>query len=162
MHNIILGSNQGDELTSTLMPEEYFKDISNTQIKSGIKNLEGLKQLNLLRLKNAKSYTNFLSSYNKNHVKEEYFKNHMFLKYPLLVKDRNSFNNSARRMKITLGDWFISPLHPVKEDLSKWFFDKANFPIATRLANSLVNLPTDIKDNSGVIRFLTEQLDNIC
>ncbi len=160
-YNFILGSNQGNELKSTEMPKNYFKDISNVQIKAGIKSLSGLKEFNQLRFKNANDYTNFLKSNNRNYVKEEYFDNHMFLKYPLLVKDREAFNESARSMKIVLGDWFISPLHPVKEDLSKWFFDQANFPIATRMANSLVNLPTDLKDNSAVIRFLTGHLENI-
>ena len=160
-YNFILGSNQGNELKSTEMPKSYFKDISNVQITAGIKSLIGLKELNQLRFKNANDYTNFLKSNNKNYVKEEYFGNHMFLKYPLLVKDREAFNESARSMKIVLGDWFISPLHPVLEELDKWYFDPQKFPIASRLAKNLVNLPTDIKNNSDVIRFLRQNISNI-
>jgi len=160
-YNFVLGSNQGDELRSTRMPQNYFKDISNVQIKTGIKSLSGLKKLNELRCKNANDYTNFLKSNSRNHVKEELFKNHMFLKYPLLVKDREAFNESARRMKIVLGDWFISPLHPVEDELDKWFFDTSKFPVAYRLSKNLVNLPTDIKNNSNVIRFLKGNLENI-
>jgi len=85
----------------------------------------------------------------------------MFLKYPLLVKDRESFNSAARRMKVVLGDWFVSPLHPVEGELNKWFFDTAKFPVASRLAKCLVNLPTDVKDNSDVIRFLEININNI-
>lgn len=160
-NNFILGSNQGDELNSNEMPKNYFKDISNVQIKAGIKSLSGLKELNRLRFNNAKDYSKFLKSNNKNHVREEYFKNHMFLKYPLLVKDRESFNSAARRMKVVLGDWFVSPLHPVEGELNKWFFDTAKFPVASRLAKCLVNLPTDVKDNSDVIRFLEININNI-
>lgn len=160
-HNFILGSNQGDELNSNEMPKNYFKDISKVQIKAGIKSLSGLKELNRLRLKNANDYTSFLKSNNKNHVKAEYFNNHMFLKYPLLVKDRESFHSAARRMKVVLGDWFVSPLHPVEGELNKWFFETAKFPVASRLAKCLVNLPTDVKDNSDVIRFLEKNLNNI-
>jgi dTDP-4-amino-4,6-dideoxygalactose transaminase len=160
-NNFILGSNRGEELNSNEMPKNYFKNISNVQIKAGIKSLSSLKELNRLRLKNAKDYTSFLKSNNKNHVKSEYFNNHMFLKYPLLVKDRESFNSAARRMKVVLGDWFVSPLHPVEGELNKWFFDTAKFPVASRLAKCLVNLPTDVKDNSDVIRFLEININNI-
>lgn len=160
-NNFILGSNQGDELNSNEMPKNYFKDISNVQIKAGIKSLSGLKELNRLRFNNAKDYSKFLKSNNKNHVREEYFKNHMFLKYPVLVKDREAFTESARRMKIVLGDWFVSPLHPVEGELNKWFFETTKFPVASRLAKCLVNLPTDVKDNSDVIRFLEININNI-
>lgn len=160
-NNFILGSNQGNELNSTKMPESYFKDISRTQIKAGIKRLKHLKELNQLRLKNAKDYTEFLKSNNKNHVEEKYFKNHMFLKYPLLVKDRQLFNKSAREMRITLGDWFISPLHPVAEDLSKWFFDSTKYPVSSKIAKNIVNLPSDVRNNTRVIKFLKENLENI-
>lgn len=160
-YNFVLGSNQGEELNSTDIPKNYFKDISTTQIKAGIKSLSGLKELNRLRLKNANDFTSFLKSNNKNHVNEEYFKNHMFLKYPLLVKDRESFNTAARSMKVVLGDWFVSPLHPVEGDLNKWFFESTQFPVANRLAKSLVNLPTDIKNNKDVLKFIKMNLDNI-
>ena len=160
-YNFMLGSNQGNELNSIEMPKQYFKDISTTQIKAGIESLSRLEELNSLRLKNAKDYTRFLKSNNKNHVKEEYFNNHLFLKYPLLVKDRESFNASARSLKVVLGDWFISPLHPVEGDLNKWFFESTKFPVADRLAKGLVNLPTDIKNNKDVLKFIKLNLDNI-
>jgi len=159
--NLILGSNQGNELNSIEKPKSYFKDISTTQIKTGIKSLSQLKEMNELRLKNAKDYTDFLKSENKNHVEESYFKNHMFLKYPLLVKDRKLFNESAREMRITLGDWFISPLHPVEDDLSIWFFESIKFPVASQIAKTIINLPTDIRNNDRVIEFLKKNLESI-
>lgn len=160
-YNFVLGSNQGDELNSTKMPKNYFKDISKVQIRAGIKSLSRLKEVNSLRLKNANDYSSFLKANNKNYVKEEHFKNHMFLKYPLLVKDRESFNAAARKRKIVLGDWFISPLHPIEGELKNWFFESSNFPVATKLAKSLVNLPTDIKNNSNVLGFLKDNIENI-
>ena len=160
-YNFILGSNQGDELNSTEMPKNYFKDISKVQIKEGIKGLNKLKELGFLRLKNATDYTSYLKLNNKNHVKENYFQNHIFLKYPLLVKDRDAFFESARKMRIALGDWFISPLHPVEGELNKWFFDSSKYPIASKLAKNLINLPTDINNNADVIGFLDKNLNNI-
>jgi hypothetical protein len=85
----------------------------------------------------------------------------MFLKYPLLVKDRDSFFEQAIKFNITLGDWFLSPLHPIKNDLERWGFVSTYYPIASMISKKVVNLPTDISDNSDVIKFLERELDLI-
>jgi len=38
----------------------------------------------------------------------------IYLKFPLLVKDRKKFFKEAEKEKIELGDWFVSPIHPEK------------------------------------------------
>lgn len=160
-YNLIIGSNQGGELNSTILPRDYFKDISNVQINAGIKSVKDIKELNELRKKNATKYTAFLKSKGKNHVEESNFENHMFLKYPLLVKDRDAFFELAQKSNISLGDWFLSPLHPVKDGFDKWGFNSDDFPVATSIAKKIVNLPTDIKNPSSVIKFMEEELDLI-
>ena len=160
-HNLIIGSSQGEELEGIELPKNYFKDISSSQVKEGIKQLKNLDKLNNLRKKNAANYTGFLKLNNKTFVDEKLFPDHLFLKYPLLVKEREKFFNLARKEKINLGDWFISPLHPVKENLSLWGFDSQKFPIAVDISNKIVNLPTEVKDNTGVLNFLNQNLDKI-
>ena len=160
-HNLTLGSNRGEELNSISMPINYYKDISNVQINEGIKSLKNISQLNELRKKNAYEYTKYLKSNNKNHVGENTFSNHIFLKYPLLVKNRDVFFEHAEKFNITLGDWFLSPLHPIKGDLNKWNFDREKFPIADLLSSKIVNLPTDIKNSNEVIKFLELNLELI-
>lgn len=160
-HNLTVGSNRGEELNSTKMPVDYFKDISNVQINEGIKSLKNISQLDELRKKNAYEYTKYLKSKNKNHVGESTFSNHIFLKYPLLVKNRDVFFERAEKFNITLGDWFLSPLHPIKGDLKKWNFDREKFPIADLLSSKIINLPTDIKNISEVIKFLELNLELI-
>lgn len=160
-YNLTVGSNRGEELNSTTMPIDYYKDISNVQINEGIKSLKNISLLNELRRKNAYEYTQYLKSKNKNHVEENTFANHIFLKYPLLVKNRAVFFELAEKFNITLGDWFLSPLHPIKGDLKKWNFDREKFPIADLLSTKIVNLPTDIKNNSEVIKFLEQNLELI-
>ena len=44
-HNLVLGSSQGNELTGTEMPENYFRDISSVQVKTGIKQLKNLESI---------------------------------------------------------------------------------------------------------------------
>ena len=159
--NLTVGSNQGKELSSTEKPADYFKDISKVQISAGIKSLKKTSRVNELRRRNANSYTEFLKSQNKNHVDPNLFPNHLFLKYPLLVKDRERFFELAKSSRITLGDWFLSPLHPIKDDLYRWGLDRKNYPVAHKVSQRIVNLPTDIKSNSKVTEFLKQNLDLI-
>ncbi len=160
-YNLTVGSNRGEELNSINMPIDYYKDISRVQINEGIKSLRNIFQLNELRKKNAAEYTMYLKSKNKNHVEEKVFANHIFLKYPLLVKDRNAFFALAQKSNINLGDWFLSPLHPVKDELNHWGLIRNDYPVASSIAEKIVNLPTDITELSEVIRFLEKNLDLI-
>lgn len=160
-HNLIIGSTQGDELSDVSMPKKYFKDISAVQIYMGIRKLRKLYDINTLRQKNAKDYSHFLKTNKKTFVNGKFFKNHLFLKYPLLVKNRMLFFDLAEKEKITLGDWFITPLYPVKENFLKWSFDCNFYPCSTGISEKIVNLPTDIKHNSKVLRFLSKNLDMI-
>lgn len=160
-HNLVIGSSQGSELSDIKMPAGYFKSASPVQIKEGIKQLAYLKDLNILRRKNAEDYSHFLKANNKIFVKESLFKNHLFLKYPLLVNNRELFFELAQKENINLGDWFISPLHPVKENLYKWGFDISLFPEAVNISQKIVNLPTDIKNNKKVLKFLKANLELI-
>lgn len=159
--NLTVGSNQGKELYSIVMPTNYFKDISYVQISAGIKSLKDISRINEVRKKNALSYNEFLISHNKNHVDASLFSNHIFLKYPLIVKNRELFFELAKNSRITLGDWFLSPLHPVKEDLEKWQLVRYNYPIADSISKKIVNLPTDIGSNTAVIKFLYQNLELI-
>jgi dTDP-4-amino-4,6-dideoxygalactose transaminase len=159
--NLTVGSNSGEELSTIVIPNGYFKDISKVQISAGLKSLKNISMLNELRKKNAHSYTEFLKSKNKNHVDPDLFPNHIFLKYPLLVKNREQFFEFAKNFRVTLGDWFLSPLHPIKDDLTKWGLDRRNFPVADYTSQRIVNLPTDIINNKGVLEFLKQNLDSI-
>ncbi|MCK5492423.1 MAG: DegT/DnrJ/EryC1/StrS aminotransferase family protein [Candidatus Omnitrophica bacterium] len=160
-NNLIIGSNQGGELSGVKIPKDYFKDISSVQVNAGIRQLKQLDKVNKLRKNNALEYTQFLKDQNKTFVSENLFDNHLFLKYPLLVKDRELFFRLAEREKISLGDWFLSPLHPIKGNLELWEFNLELFSYGSSIAKKIVNLPTDIEDNSKVLKFLTKNIKMI-
>jgi dTDP-4-amino-4,6-dideoxygalactose transaminase len=160
-NNLIIGSNQGGELSGVKIPKDYFKDISSVQVNAGIRQLKQLDKVNKLRKNNALEYTQFLKDQNKTFVSENLFDNHLFLKYPLLVKDRELFFRLAEREKISLGDWFLSPLHPIKGNLELWEFNLELFSYGSSIAKKIVNLPTDIEDNSKVLKFLKNNLELI-
>jgi len=160
-NNLVIGSNQGDELSGVEIPKKYFKDISSVQVNAGISQLNQLEKVNQFRKKNAVDYTQFLKLHSKIFVNEVLFDNHLFLKYPLLVKDRELFLKLAEKEKIALGDWFLSPLHPVEGSLKMWNFNSEFFPQGTSISKKMVNLPTDIEDNSKVLKFLTSNIEMI-
>ncbi|MFO7525187.1 MAG: aminotransferase class I/II-fold pyridoxal phosphate-dependent enzyme [Ignavibacteriaceae bacterium] len=159
--NLIIGSTQGNELTELRLPGNYFKDISTIQVFAGIKRLRKLDSLNNLRKFNAEHYISFLKVNKKKYVDEKFFGNHLFLKYPILVTNRELFISLAQKENVILGDWFHSPLYPVRGELTPWKFNLDSFPNANKTSGNIVNLPTDVKKINNVIRFLKTNLDLI-
>jgi len=159
--NLVTGSSSGEEIEGTTMPKDYLLGMSTVQRKAAQKAIKKLPALNALRKANAIIFTQYLSEHGLNHVKPKYHNDHLFLKYPLLVKDRNAFFHYAQEAHIPLGDWFISPLHPVTGDLSEWGFDLERYPNAVFAAAHVVNLPTDTHHPDKVIEFLEKHTDLI-
>ncbi|WP_299873328.1 aminotransferase class I/II-fold pyridoxal phosphate-dependent enzyme [uncultured Cocleimonas sp.] len=161
-HNTnIVGSSTSEEITSLEIPEDYFKAFSDVQAKEGLRNISKLEDDLQKRKENALLYTKFLKKKKKNHVPEDLFPNHSFLKYPLLVKNRDEFMKLATTARIALGEWFVSPLHPVEGDLSLWKFNSDDFPVATYLSEHVVNLPTTPSNINNVFDFLEKHSDFI-
>ena len=160
-NNLVVGSSSGEEINSVIMPEGYFKAFSSVQAKEGEKTLALLDKDLEIRKKNARIYSQILSDAGKSHVAEELNGDHSFLKYPLLVKDRKRFMSLAEKNRVLLGEWFLTPLHPVKEDLSDWAYEYGKHPVAEYLAGHVVNLPTTPSDVERVVDFLEGNLGGI-
>jgi len=160
-YKVVIGSSEGTEITSIEMPVKYFKDMSNIQMIIGTKNIVTLKEINERRKNNSIIYTQFLKNNGKKFVAEKYFENHLFLKYPLIVKNRDLFIERANKENIILGDWFNSPIHPIKKNLHLWQFEPELFPIAMEVSKKIVNLPTELKNIDRVMDFLRLNLDFI-
>ena len=159
--NLVVGSSVNEEITGTTMPENYFKKMATVQAAEGIKVLPKLEKDLESRKSTAAVYTEFLQKHHKNHVAEEHFKNHSFLKYPLLVTDRQEFFARAEQAKISLGDWFVSPLHPVTSGLERWHMDPSKKPVANYSAANVVNMPTTPGNIERVTRFLAQNIELI-
>jgi perosamine synthetase len=153
-HNLVTGSSSGEELESRDMPRDYLLGMSGVQKRAAVRALAGLPSLNALRKANGALYTAYLAQEGLNHVAPKFHPDHLFLKYPLLVRDREAFLIRARKARVPLGDWFRSPLHPVEGDLSKWDFQAERYPNAVFAAAHVVNLPTDMRAPQKVLDFL--------
>ena len=141
---VVVGSSSASELEGINMPKDYFKGMSSVQCRAGIKALSTFDQVISQRKNSGVSVHEWLTSQGKTTVPAEHLSHHAFLKYPLLVKDRELFLNRAEKEKIPLGDWFISPLHPVLDSLEPWGLDISNFPNAVYISKHIVNLPIDL------------------
>ncbi len=159
--NLVVGSSSGGEVSGIEMPEGFFKAQSAVQFKKGLKGLAKLPEVNALRKRNAAVYTAFLREHGKTFVSPELFDDHIFIKYPLLVRDREKFREDAERAKITLGEWFEAPVYPAYAPLEVWKVEARELPCAMRICGQVVNLPTEEKHPEKVVRFLESHLEFI-
>jgi len=159
--NLVTGSSSGEELKGIEMPNDYLLGMSGVQKRAAVRALKKLPEVNALRKANGALYTEYLAERGLNHVAPELHPDHLFLKYPLLVHDRDGFMRKAEEARIPLGDWFRSPLHPVEGDLSKWGFETERYPNAVFAAAHVVNLPTDTKKPERVLEFVEKNRDLI-
>ena len=66
----------------------------------------------------------------------------IFVRYPVQVKDKAGLLRLARENRMELGDWFVSPLHPLTENLEKLGYRTASCPVAEELCQKVINFPT--------------------
>jgi len=140
---LVVGSSSAIELQGTTMPTDYFKGMSSIQCRAGIKAVSQLEDILLRRKQNALKVHQWLIKNEKNRIPDDFLQQHAFLKYPLMVKNRDQFLQIAENNRLPMGDWFISPLHPIKESLLPWGLDTGKLPNATAISQKIVNLPLD-------------------
>ena len=161
-NNLVVGSSQGNELDNPILPDDFLKQMANVQLKKGISELMKLNQYVSHRVKVAAQYDEALR---KLGIKINSNSDNAYLKYPLLIKDRKLFFELAAKKNIELGDWFISPIHPITEQFHLWQYDYGKFPIAEYVSAQIVNLPTHIdmgpKAIERVLSFLNENKDQL-
>ena len=156
-HQLVQGSSSGMEICSVAQPNHYFKAMSAIQMKKGLQNVKKLPGIMQLRKHNARLYNDYLLKHNKTFVNPQLFPDHAFLKFPVLVKQRERVLALAEKQHIPLGEWFCSPIHPVRENWETWNLHAKDFPVAMEKSRQILNLPTDEKNIEKILQFL----DNI-
>jgi dTDP-4-amino-4,6-dideoxygalactose transaminase len=143
------------------MPDDYFMGSTTVQQKVGLQNIKSIEELIQLRKVNGLTYNKFLREIGKWNYSDEVLGNHSFLKYPIFVKDRDAFMKKAEKSKIRLGDWFLSPIHPVSENFELWNLTIQEFPQSRHFSTHILNLPTDTKNSEKVISFLKANKEDL-
>lgn len=151
---IVVGSSSPEEIEAPEIPEAFLKKGCNTQHREGIRSLKRLAVVLKRRKANALAISAFLKSHGKTYVSSDLQANHSFLIYPVLVKSRSEFIKLAEDAGLPIGDWFISPLHPVTENFNLWDLKCIDFPIANDISSKIINIPLDKKSVKKHIDFL--------
>jgi dTDP-4-amino-4,6-dideoxygalactose transaminase len=133
--------------------------LSIVQIKEGLRNIKKLPEHLERRKFNAKKYTEYLLGCNKNHVPFSLFENHSFLKYPLLVNEKEEVIRKAKSHNIELGEWLNSPIHPIQNNFDFWKMSTKLYPLATFASKHMVNIPVETNHAERIIEFL-KTIDN--
>ena len=169
--NLILGSSQGYELEKPVEPPNFLKGFSEVQAREGLKYFEkvnGQYRIDLViehRRKIASFYKEMLRDLGVEPPYEPPYAQHTYLKFPLLVKDRRRFFALAEEEKIELGDWFVSPIHPIQKNFELWHYKWGENPIAEKTSKHIVNLPTHTNITEDylvrIAEFLRKNRNNI-
>lgn len=138
---IAIGSSSNKELKCE-MPEGYKKRMSEwqrviLQKKLGeiIKDIKHRKWITSI-------YENRLRGKGIETIKMSNDYEPVFLRYPILVKNKRKVLNEAKRRHIEIGDWFLSPVHPNLEGWEKVGYQKGMCPNAEKICEHIINLPT--------------------
>lgn len=162
---LVPGSSSQDELEGTTMPPGFLARLSRSQARIGSDRLRRLSSETDRRRSVAHRYTAWLVDHGRTPAAEPPGTEHAFLRYPLRVRDRSPFMEAAQRVGVDVGDWFVSPVHPVVDRLDRWGFRPGLTPNAERACREIVNLPTDPglgdDDVDRVLALLDAQLDLI-
>ena len=162
--NLILGSSQGYELEKPVEPPNFLKGFTETQAKEGLKYFQkenGEYKIDKLikhRQKVASLYKEILTDLGFEPPYEPPYAEHTYLKFPLLVKNREKIFRLAEENRIELGDWFLSPIHPIKRNFHLWYYRYGENPIGEFASRHIVNLPTHERIDENYIDRIAEFL----
>lgn len=162
---LVPGSSSGEELEGTAMPEGFVTGMSGFQARLAARRLPTLPARVARRRAVAARWSAWLRAHGATPAYEPETAEHAFLRYPLRVRERDAFVAEAERRGIDLGDWFDSPLYPIRGDLGPWGYRAGSCPVAERVAAEMVNLPTEVapdgREAEAVEAFLASSVERL-
>lgn len=135
-------SSEDAELTAPTMPPRYLRRMAPMQARALLRALGRLPTDTAHRRAVARRYDAALAELGLPVPFVPEYAEHGYLRYPLVTLDRTAFLSAARRAGVEVGDWFVSPLHPLTERLERWGYEAGRCPVGDRVAATIVNLPT--------------------
>jgi len=66
----------------------------------------------------------------------------VFLRYPVRVKNKRRVLALAKKERVEMGDWFLSPVHPILSGWEKVSYEQGMCPNAEGACDQVINLPT--------------------
>lgn len=84
---------------------------------------------------------------NPNIIKPDWNEDHIWLRYPILMKNSHKVFQLAKKQKLILGNWYDTPVAPADIDLKATDYVIGSCPNEEKLSAEVLNLPTDININ---------------
>ena len=162
---VVPASSERAELAGSAMPDGFLTKLSAWQANLGSQRIGRLDRDVERRREIAGVYSRWLGERGRAVPIEPAWAMHSFLRYPIRVADRPTFFSAARRAGVDLGDWFVSPLHPLTTGLDRWGFRPGSTPVAETACAEVVNLPVDPTmtepEVDRAVQFLASTIDLI-
>lgn len=125
---LIVNSYQRGEVKG-VKPDNYPQRYSSALVPLIMHQLKNLEVMNNRRRLIASSYG-------------EIKKGAIYLRYPVLLKNREALLIRARKLGVYLGTWYSNVIDPVGTKLSIFKYKKGSCPVAEGVAEEIINLPT--------------------
>jgi dTDP-4-amino-4,6-dideoxygalactose transaminase len=152
---VCVGSSTSSELDGE-MPTDYFQRMGRLQERLLNRQLLDTSGIVAHRIRLAIAYDNLLEENGLQPFRRQ--PGAVLVRYPVLVRDRDTCLMKARARRVELGDWFNHPLHPAGSNTSALNWSDKSCPIAVSLAKCVVTLPlysrTSERDALTSVRFL--------
>jgi len=162
---MVPASSNRDELEGVAMPAGFLTRLSAWQASLGAARLDRVVPDLEARRSIARRYSAWLADNGRIGALERPGSIHTFLRYPIRVHDRPAFEAAAAKARVDLGDWFVSPIHPVTAGWARWGYEAGTAPTAEAACAEIVNLPVAATMSPAevdrVIRFLDATSDLI-
>jgi perosamine synthetase len=157
---IALGSSSNEELECK-MPGGYEKKMSAWQRNLLEKELAKIHKYIKHRKEITSLYEELLKKKGIKTVELPEYYTPVFLRYPVLVKNKEKVLEDARRNRIEIGDWFVSPVHPNLTGWEKVGYRKGMCPVAENICQHIINLPTHmrigVKEAGKIVEFIANR-----
>jgi len=161
-YGLFIGSSEKEEL-DCCRPGEFEKRMSTFQASWGLYELTHFGSVVAHRRRIGQLYHHSLLKEGFQTVQIPPYADAVFLRYPLLVKDKQAVLNRACVNRVEIGSWFESVLHPDGSPLEKAGYTLGQCPVGEEVARHIINLPTHPRVTEEevirVVRFLKEMRD---
>lgn len=138
---LLVGTFKNQEFKGTISTD-YKKGMSGFHKKLLLKKLSELKDAVNHRIWVVSQYEKLLPEIDVEPLRFNGGYKPVYLRYPLLVRDKNKILNEARKRRIELGDWFVSPIHPlVEKNWKRVGYQKGLCPVAEDICKKIITLP---------------------
>ncbi|PID78979.1 hypothetical protein CSB20_12490 [bacterium DOLZORAL124_64_63] len=148
---LAIGSSSLEELACAL-PQDYQLGMHRLQSRRLRQLLNNLDHHIEIRRRNKSIIEQELVRHNLPTVKQPSETDVVFLRYPVPVANKEEVLTAARKERVQLGDWFLSPIHP---NLEKWElagYRPGTCPVAEQASREVINIPTDHRFSEAEIR----------